>query len=251
MNMNELFETKTMETTTNGRSLAGTATLTRLAENIATNIIKAMEENITEYNDRIKLSVSDSKELDKIIDELGEINPDDAQFLMELDEATIDGMLKSQQSKRSRSKSKTMTLNNYKTYMTAAVAENIIRLVTGKPKTYTVARTALGTVDYTIEQLEMLGADQDALKKEIRNIQSKKSIMKSKADFDETSERWQALLKAEQQLKDLRIGTTTHYVEVDTTKDKLTEMLAETDVSKLKADDARELLEAISKMLAE
>ncbi len=249
MNINELFETKTAETTTNGRGLAGTANLTLLASNIATSIIKTMEENIAEYNDRIKLSTSDSKELDKIIDELGEINPDDAQFLMELDEATIDGMLKSQQSKRSRSKSKAMTLDNYRTYMTAAVAENIIRTVTGKAKTYVGARTSLGTIDYTIEQLEMLGADQDALRKEIRNVQSKKSIMKSKADFDESSERWQALLKAEQQLKDLRVGTSVQYV--DTTKDKLTEMLAETDVSKLKADDARELLEAISSMLAE
>ena len=249
MNINELFETKTNETTVAGRGLAGTARLTTLANNIATNIIKAMEENIEEYNDRIKLSTSDSKELDKIIDELGEINPDDAQFITEFDEATIEGMLKSQQSKRSRSKSKTMTLDNYRTYMTAAVAENIIRIVTGKPKTYTGMRTSLGTIDYTIEQLEALGADQDALRKEIRNVQSKKSIMKSKSDFDESSERYQALLKAEQQLKDLRVGTSVQYV--DTTKDKLTEMLAETDVTKLKADDARELLEAINSILAE
>jgi hypothetical protein len=208
-----------------------------------------MEADIENYKPRIQESFTDSKALDNLIDELGEINPDDAQFLAELDASTVDSMLKSQQSKRSRSKSKAPTLENYRTLMTAAIAENIIRMVIGKPKSSGGYHGGGNTVDYTIEQLEMFGADQDALRKEIRNIQSKKSIMKSKADFDESDERWLSLLKAEQQLKDLRVGATTTYVEVDRTKDALLEMFAETDISKLKADEARELLEAINAML--
>lgn len=250
MSFNELFEINANETTVHHRGLAGTAELTRLASNIATNIIKTMEANIEEFRPRIQKSTQDAKELDNIIDELGEINPDDANFLTELEEHIIDGMLKSQQSKRSRSKGKAMTLDNYRTLMTAAVAETIIRTVAGKPKTYVGHRTTGGSVNYTIEQLEALGADQAALRKEIRNIQSKKSIMKSKADFDESDERWQALLKAEQQLKDMRVGSApAQVVEVDTTKNNLSEMLEGVDVSKLKSADAHELLEKIQGMV--
>jgi hypothetical protein len=183
------------------------------------------------------------------------MNVDDASFLLEIDEHVIDGMLKSQQSKRSRAKSKTMTLDNYKTLMTAAIAENIIRLVTGREKSYTGARQA-GTVDYTIEQLEAFAADQHALRKEIRNVQSKKSIMKSKADFSESDERWLALLKAEQMLKDLRVGSVSsvHYVEVDKTAKALREAFGEMtfeEVHKLKADEARELLASIYTLIAD
>lgn len=247
MSINELFGANTT-ITTSSRSLQGTAELTNLASRVADGIIKAMEADIDTFKDRLQKSVNDSKEMDSLIDELGEINPDEAEFLTELDEHTIDGMLKSQQSKRSRSKSKQMTLDNYRRLMTAAVAENIIRIVTDKPKSYTGARSSMGTVNYTIEQLEMLGADQNALRKEIRNIQSKKSIMKSKADFNEADERWQALLKAEQQLKDMRVGGNTQVVEVDKTKDALVEMLANIDVAKLKSAEAHEMLEKIREM---
>ena len=253
MTINELFETTTQSTT--GRGLAGTAELTHLASNIADGIIKAMEADIETYRPRIQKSVESSKELDDIINELGELNPDDAQFLMELDDATIDGILKSQQSKRSRSKSKAMTLDNYRTMVTAAVAENIVRLVTGREKTHNSPHRKAGTVDYTGAQLEALAEDQNALRKEIRNIQSKKSIMKSKADFSENDERWLSLLKAEQQLKDLRIGTaSTQVIEVDTTKNALFDMLSEMpaeELTKLKADDARELLGKIYSMVTE
>lgn len=249
MSINELFGANT--TTTHGaRSLSGTAQLTSLASTIADGILRKMEEDIETYRPRIQKSALDSKELDAIIDELGEINPDDAEFLTEIDEHTIDGMLKSQQSKRSRSKSKAMTLDNYRTLLTAAIAENIIRIVAGKPKNAVGAHRAAGSVDYTIEQLEMLGADQNALRKEIRNIQSKKSIMKSKADFDESDERWLALLKAEQQLKDLRVGSNAQVVEVDRTKNTLAEMLGGVDISKLKSAEAHELLERIQELLA-
>lgn len=248
MSIHELFETTNATETTIARGLTGTAELTRLASNIADSIIRSMEADIENYRPRIQESAADSKALDAIIDELGEINPDDAQFLMELDDATIDGMLKSQQSKRSRAKGKQMTLDNYRTLMTAAIAENIIRLVTGRTKQHIGYSRGTGSVDYTIEQLEALGADQIALRKEIRNIQSKKSIMKSKADFDETSEKWQALLKAEQQLKDLRV-TNTQVVEVDTTKDALSEVIGDVDVKQLKADEAREMLERLQELL--
>lgn len=251
MSINELFETTNTNERSNARSLSGTAQLTNMASGIADDIIRAMEADIEAYRPRIQESARSNDAMDKLIDELGEVNPDDAEFLTELDEATIDGILKSQQSKRSRAKGKQMTLDNYRTLMTAAIAENIVRIVTGRPKSAGGFRGAAGSVSYTIEQLEALSADQNALRKEIRNIQSKKSIMRSKEGFDESDERWQSLIKAEQQLKDMRVGTTTQVVEVDKTKDALHELLADKDISALKSADAHELLEAINKMVSE
>lgn len=251
MSMNELFGTTNTNAIASTRSLPGTAELTAVASAAAHRIINAMEADIENYSDRIKKSFVDTTELEAILDDfrpLADIEADST--LRNLDDATVDGMLKSQQSKRSRSKSKAKTLDNYITLLTAAIAEDIIRELYNKPKTAGGYRRAASTVDYTGAQLEAFAEDQEALRREIRNIQSKKSIMKSKEGFTESDERWLALLKAEQQLKDLRVGGhSTHVVEVDKTKDALAEMLAGADISKLKSADAHKMLEEISKLV--
>ena len=248
MSINELFGTNT-ETTTNARTLSGTAALTQVASAGAAHAIRRMEADIENYRDRIALSATDSAELDKLIDELKplvDIESDDP--LRFLDEDTVESMLKSQQSKRSRAKGKAMTLDNYKTLMTAAIAEDILRELYNKPKQAGGAKRR-GAVEFTAEQLDALSADQVQLRKEIRNIQSKKSIMKSKADFDESSEAWQQLLTVESMLKGLRVGGRgSTVVEVDTTKDALADVLDGVDIEHLKAADAKELLARISEL---
>lgn len=248
MSINELFGTN-IETTTNARTLAGTAALTQVASAGAAHAIRRMEADIENYRDRIALSATDSAELDKLIDELKplvDIESDDP--LRFLDEDTVESMLKSQQSKRSRAKGKAMTLDNYKTLMTAAIAEDILRELYNKPKQAGGAKRR-GSVEFTTEQLDALSADQVQLRKEIRNIQSKKSIMKSKADFDESSEAWQQLLTVESTLKGLRVGgRSSTVVEVDTTKDALADVLEGVDIEHLKAADAKELLARISEL---
>lgn len=252
--LNSLFTTNQGHTTAtaNSRSLPGTVELTNLASDCANTIIKAMDANAEEYAERIKASTIDSTALDNIIDELMPNVEDKADFLKELDNYTIDNMLKSQQSKRSRAKSKVMTLDNYKTLMTAAIAEKFIRDVTGRSKVAGHRGSKAGIVDYTGPQLEELAEDQEKLRREIRNIQSKKSIMKSKADFSETDERWIALLKAESMLKDLRVGgSSERIIEVDTTKNELANMLAGIDIKHLGSKDAHALLEQIQQTVTE
>lgn len=247
MSINELFNPETNETK-NARALSGTAELTRISNSMARNIIRSMEEDIDVYRERIAKSANDNKELDELINEFKpwpEIDEDN--ILNNLDDTTVESMLKSQQSKRSRCKGKTMTLDNYANLMTAAIAENMLREIYNKPKSAAFGNRRNGTIDYTPAELERLADDQEALRKEIRNIQSKKSIAKSKADFDESSEYYQALLKYERMLKDLRVGTTA--VEVDTTKNKLQELLGDTDIEHLKAADSKELLSKIMGML--
>ena len=251
MSINELFGTNEMSVSVAHRGLPGTAELTSIASAAARTILQHMEEDIENYRPRIQKSTTDAKELDAIINEFkpyAEIQDD--HILRHLDDETVESMLKSQQSKRSRTKSKAMTLDNYVTLLTAAIAEDILREIYNKPKSAGGFHRAAGTVDYTIEQLEALGADQEALRKEIRNIQSKKSIMKSKADFSEDDERWQALLIAERRLKDMRIGGATQVVEVevDRTKDALAELLDGVDINHLKSAEAHELLEKIAEL---
>ena len=244
--MNNLFVAESNTSTVGTRGLSGTAQLTSVASNLAAEIIRAMNDNIEEYVDDIKKSQSDNNAMDALIERVRPLSEVDVDFLREIDEDTIDGMLKSQQSKRSRCKGKAMTMDNYRTLMTGAIAENLIRLATGKEKHAGGPRRHAGSVEYTVEQLQQLSEDQEKLRKEIRNVQSKKSIMKSKADFDENDERWQQLLKVEQQLKDMRIGITHEVVEVDTTKDALSELLAGKDLSNMKASDSKELLAQIA-----
>ena len=249
MSINELFGRENQEVTASARMLSGTAELTRISGNIATDIIRRMEENIDNYRERIAASANDSKEMDSLIDEFRPwTDIEEDHILMNLSDETVEGMLKSQQSKRSRLKSKQMTLDNYRGLMTATIAESLLRELYNKPKQSVGGFNRGGSVDYTPAQLEALEADQEALRKEIRNVQSKKSIMKAKADFDESSERWLALLKAEQMLKDLRTDART-VVEVDKTKDSLTELLDGVDLEHLKAADSKELLAAIKEML--
>ena len=250
MSINELFGNETQETTTNPRALNGTAELTRVSSNIAVSIIRSMEEQIDVYRDRIGESAKDSSAMDKLLDEFRPWTDieEDSQLRF-LDDDTVESMLKSQQSKRSRCKSKAMTLDNYKSLMTATIAEHLLRELYNKPKAAHMGPRRAGIVDYTPAELEAFEADQEALRKEIRNVQSKKSIMKSKADFDESDERWLALLKAERMLKDLRVGGTTTVVEVDTTKTKLAEMLDGIDLEHIKAGDSKELLNSIKEML--
>lgn len=248
MSFNELFKTENQTGASNPRALSGTAELTRVSENVALRIIRSMEEQIDVYRERIATSAKDYKEMDALLEEFKpwcDIEEDD--MLRHLDDNTVESMLKSQQSKRSRCKSKTMTLDNYTALMTATIAESLLREMYNKPKSATFGSRRAGNVDYTPAELEAYAEDQEALRKEIRNLQSKKSIAKSKSDFDESSEYYQSLLKAERMLKDLRVGTTT--VEVDTTKDMLKELLSGVDIEHLKAADSKELLASIMSKL--
>ena len=241
MSINEMFNaTENNETTSNARNLAGTAQLTTVANELVAECIKKLNDNLEEYREDFEASKHDHNAMDALLAKLIDYDTVDVEFIKELDEATVDGMLKSQP----------MTMDNYKSMMAGAVAENLIRKATGKVKSAGGARRMSGSVDFTAEQLEELKEDQDRLKKEIRNVQSKKSIMKSKADFSEEDPRWQALLVAEEQLKSIRVSTgRTQVVKVDETKDALAETLADVDIEHLKAADSKELLAKIKAMI--
>ena len=252
-NINEMFNTvENNETTTNARSLAGTAQLTSVANTLVANCMAKLSEQLDDYKELFMESQKDHNAMDKLLALLIDFDSIDVEFISSLDEQTVDGMLKSQQSKRSRAKNKLMTMDNYKNMMAGAIAENLIRKATGKAKMATGIRRASGSLDFTEEELEQLKEDQERLKKEIRNIQSKKSIMKSKEDFTEEDEHWKKLLEVEEQLKSLRVSTrATRVVKVDETKEKLASAFADVDLEHIKAADSKALLAQIKEMLGQ
>lgn len=248
-NINEMFSANEINgTAASTRGLAGTAQLTSIANNLVGTSLTVLNDNFEEYREQFEASKTDHNAMDKMLSQLICFAEVDVEFLKELNEETIDGMLKSQQSKRSRSKGKVMTMDNYKSMMSAAIAENLIRVATGKAKSAGGARRASGSTEFSEERLAELAANQELLRKELRNVQSKKSIMKSKADFTEEDERWQALLAAEAQLKGLRV-TTTKVVKVDEVKNLLADKLDGIDFEHIKANDSKALLASIAELI--
>ena len=238
------------EVTSRSNQLSSTAELTRIAADVAREVLRRADADVEKYQAIIVESMQSHDAMDKLIAEIYDLKQVDISFLKDESAEILDRMIKSQQSKRSRAKSKAMTLENYLTLLTGAVAENLLRLAANKPKTAGGGGVRRTSVAYSEEELEAFKHDPEALKRAIRNVQSKKSIYKAKADFDEKSERWQELLAVEAQLKAIRDGQTIEAEKAIEKANQLEEMLATIDPKELKAADAKELLDSIKQMLA-
>ena len=236
--------------TNKGNQHDKTSNLTRISTDIAREILKRAEADAEKYQAKIVESQKSHNVMDQLINDTYDLTSVDIGFLKDEPAEVLDRMIKSQQSKRSRAKSKEMTLDNYITMLTGAVAENLLRIAANKPKSAGGGGARRGTVTYSEEELEAFKNDPEALKRAIRNVQSKKSIDRSKADFDEGSERWAQLLEAEEQLKAIRDGHSIEAEKAVETTNQLEEILATVDPKDLKAADAKDMLDSIKQMLA-
>ena len=231
-------------------ALAGTPTLVAKAATVVTEIMQTIESDVEKFADLFESSKADHIAMETLINEAYDLSTVDVDFLKQLDEDELTSMLKSQQSKRSRAKSKPMTVDNYKSMMNAAISELLIRTVLDKPRAAGGAGfNGKSILDYTPEEIQALSDDQEALRRAIRNVQSQKCIMKHKDGFDEASEAYQAILKVEAVLKDLRVVVPRQ--RTDKTKKMIQDALAEHDVENLKAADSKELLKMIAQMVAD
>lgn len=247
--LNNMFDEQNIEDSirTSSRSLPMTAALTTTASQMANTAINLMEANFEQYEKLLAESKQSADAMDKLIAETLVVDDTTVDFMRDATEDELNAMLKSQQSKRSRTKKKVMTMDNYRSMMMAAISEKLIRQVLGKAKSSTQGRRAAGAVEFTDDELRVLAEDQDKLRKEIRNVQSKKSIYKSRDDFDEESDRWTSLCKAEEQLKELRVDGV---AKVDTTKVAIVELLDGKDLHTMKPAEAKALLKKIADLTA-
>lgn len=235
-----------------GNQLSETARLTNRSAAIAEEIFNKVTADYETYADKVKASQTSHDAMDDLISELHDLGSEEVDYLKSLEDEVIDKMIRSQQSKRSRAKSKTMTRENYLTMMTGAIAENLLRIAGDKPKS--AGGASMGTVGYSEKDLEHFVEQPEELKKAIRNVQSKKSIMKSKADFDAESPRYLQLLETEAQLKELRGNATSkaskEAQEALTRQQKLAEMLESANAEEMDPEQASEMLDSIKSMLA-
>lgn len=256
--MTNLFTTEQGAVTSGANKLNITASLTNVASGIASVVIEKLLEHVENvdtkeaYTKLFEDSKSDNDVLDSMIDQFTDLSVVNIDFLKEESEDTLDRALKSQQSKRSRTKTKNMTADNYKQLVTAAVSENLIRMALGKPKG-TGGAVSGGSSSLTEEEIKKLTGDVAAINKAIRNVQSKKSIAKSKLDFDETSERYQSFLAIEKQLKQMRAEAngvqSTEATEALEKQEKLKELLVNVNSKDLKLGEARSMIDQIQELI--
>jgi hypothetical protein len=252
-NVSSLFVSESQAVANGNHQLNKTARLTQIAQSITDKIWKVVSTSGTTYEADVRASQKSHDAMDDLINQLENLADVDVRFLQTVSEEELEKMIRSQQSKRSRSKSKAMTVENYLTMMTGAVAENLLRLAAGKPKS-AGGGAVMGEIGFSAEDLDALAEFPEELKKAIRNVQSKKSIMKSKANFDIQDVRWQQLLRAEQQLKEVRDRVngiaTKEAEEALNVKKQAEEMLADVNTDDLDADEAKRLLDMMKEMLA-
>lgn len=252
--MNNLFATNSNDGAMNGNQLEKTAQLTSHAMRIANDVLQQVanyegtEPTVDELTAMIKESMTDHDKMDELIELFVELQYEKVDYLKSESEDTINKMIKSQQSKRSRSKAKVMTMENYRSMLTGAVAENLLRMASGKPKF--VISGVNGEISlYSDDELQKLANSPGELARVIRNVQSKKSIAKHKAGFTVESPRWKQLLALEEQLKDARDGITPKSINNEVIK-QLKERLANVDdVNNLKGNDAKAMLAAMMEII--
>ena len=248
-----LFGTEeTVNVSNAGNQLDKTGDLTKLATKHVNDALKLMDTTDAVTVEEVEAAKIDHDDMDYLVSQLIDLKSINIDFLKDTSEDELEKMIRSQQSKRSRAKAKGPSVENFKTMMIGAVAESLLRLAANKPKGQG-GGFAAGEINYTDAQIEEFKTNADKLKKEIRNVQSKKSIMKSKADFDEQSPRYQELLQAEELLKTIRDGSTPTITkeaeDAIAIKSELEEAVEDLDVDGLSEEDAKLLLAKVKDIL--
>ena len=231
-----------------------TAQLTSLAKQISEKILsKVMTEENYEY---VQASMNKHSMMDDLIVQHYDLQDVNIDFLKAEKAEELEKMLRSQQSKRSRAKGKKMDMENYQNMMIGAIAELLLRIALNKPKE-AGGRTSSTEASYTEAEIEEFHKDPEKLKKAIRNVQSKKSILKYSSEFEKTggeqSMRWLSLLAEEQQLKSIRDKTSTGSVMLQQAlevKAKAEEFIKTSDISNMSEEDAKKALQQLAELLA-
>jgi len=233
--------------------LSRTAQLTAHATKLTDQVLQVVRSDPAEWQNKVRASQKSHDAMDDLINEIIVIADEDVSYLDGVGANELEKMLRSQQSKRSRAKSKEMTLDNYRTMMIGAVAENLLRRAMNKPKS-AGGYTDYGDATLSDAELEELAKDPERVKKAIRNVQSKKSIMRAKAGFSEDDPKYLQLLAVEAQLKELRdrgnaalIEKARKALEAQETAEQL---LSTVNTEELSGEEAKSLLDSIKEMLA-
>ena len=163
------------------------------------------------------------------------------------EEPELNKLLASQQSKRSRTRGKEMTVPNYVALISATIAEQIIRAKLNKPKGSSNTGSS-ATEPFTEAQLETYKADLDLTNKRVRSLQSWKSTHKH---LEDTAE-WKTVCSNIEALVALRPASATiKVIKPDPKFDAIREQLKDVDLAKMSAKDKTAMLEQIHALIAQ
>jgi len=228
---------KTNEVAVRGGS--ETIRMTEVASMIALNVLQRVKAK--EWTEEEVVAIAkDHDKMDNFLKVNNIVELEKFDCIKGLDEELVERMLKSQQSKRSRAKSKELTESVFVAMLVGAICENALRDTYNKEKGHFGA--AKGG-ELTEEDFQRLADNQGDLAKAIRNVQSKRSIAKSKIGFDENSESYQQLIVTEERLKSLRTGTQGSALL------PIRALLVDIDFDNMKAADAKALLAKINQLV--
>lgn len=170
----------------------------------------------------------------------------DAEFMTGADEDQLSRLLESRRSDMSKAKTKgpRSSIQVCQTFISSAYAELLVRKILGKP--YQAVSNAT-TLDY-----DSLAADQDALNKKIRSLQSKQSNLRKTAGFVEADKVALTEVMAEiDRLKSLRINAgnvSASQVIKSVDAELLRAALAKVDANDLDAEQQAKLEELMKKL---
>lgn len=164
---------------------------------------------------------------------------DKTSFLKSCSSTELDRLLESRRSDRSKAR-KAGLAQNFPRFLADVVAEKAIRLTSGKQYNQSGAGT-------TAIDVEALAADQVALNKKIRSLQSRISVLRSKLQYAPADHPGHAeIARLQEQVRELqahRVSTTTHKTVAVTDKRSLAEAVAS-----MSDDEKAELLKQLTEL---
>lgn len=240
------FESNEAENT-GTRKLDLTPELIGLSNSRATELMRTVSKNPELH--ALANKILDNAQTQDIIDLIhqvfGEKNmKQDAEFLKDADEDMLSRLLESRRSDRSKAKSKgpRKSVHIAQTLFSAMYAELLVRMAGNKP--YQPTKTE---IDY-----DDLKADQDALNRKIRSLQSKQSRLRKTAEFiDADAKALEAVQDEIDRLKSLRIGVpkvSSKTIIKSADAETLRKALELVDVNKLSHDEQEKIQAMMAKL---
>lgn len=239
-----LFQTATSSTAS--RAIPGAAELQVFSQTAGNSIFMQLSESTdAELMQNVAglLASGDYSDACKLINQFytDKQISDGTVFLKDCNTTELDRLLESRRSDRSKARKAGLT-TCFPRFLADVVAEMAIRLASGKA--YAVSSTGHGTID-----IEALAADQVALNKKIRSLQSRISVLRSKGQYApadwEGFKQIEALKQTVDELMAHRISTSNR-----TTKTVVDKRAVATAISNMSADELAELQAKIAEMQA-
>lgn len=210
MTFNELFSEAAVEST--GRALKGGAELIQWSTGLANAIITAAQSDEIIAASCSEVQKGGMEALQRLVDE--NIDPTDiSQMADELgdDTTTLKGLLESRRSDRSKSKKKLSTLDGFRKYVAAWIAELAVREALGLSYKAPSGATEYGSFE---------SDDYEVITKKIKSLQSKKCRVKATLKYVESDELEAELQEIQQEIDRLNAmrGVSTRVKSTDTVK---------------------------------